>query len=170
MFGKDFRAEYDVAATLAAMKTQYFAKDGAEKWYGMWCSAQRHIGESPLKTAILAGKWPRYVPETIGKYYTALARGLESGGFGKDELLSKSFTELAKKVSACAEIIRQDVDGVHCRTSSSSRSFTPFQLSLPSQIKALPLTCDSPERQEIQLLDVRRRRGEHVHDRRVVRI
>jgi hypothetical protein len=50
----------------------YRARDGDEKWFA---------------------KWPRYVPERLGRYYATLAETLEKEKFGTDKDLREAFTE-----------------------------------------------------------------------------
>jgi hypothetical protein len=39
------------------------------------------------------GKWPRYVPFSIGDYFVSLARQLKQNNFGDDEILQQAFNE-----------------------------------------------------------------------------
>jgi hypothetical protein len=73
MFGKEYTAEYDVSAALTVAKTKYLATDGPDKWFG---------------------KWPRFIPEYIGRYYTNLAKNLANAKFGQDEMLREGFNEI----------------------------------------------------------------------------
>jgi hypothetical protein len=109
LFGKDFTAEYDVTAALTSVKAAYFAKDGAEKWFG---------------------KWPRFVPEAIGRYYTTLARRLEKDNFGRDDILQEGFIEAVTKAVVRFELVEELPVGVTVFTPVS-----PYSLGLGRQEK-----------------------------------